>query len=599
MPQLLASAVLSAVLSVGMIPVTAAAAELVIDGAAPAVPEGALGEAPSVSQTDDEGFAAGIATMADATKTVNKPTQDQIRSYIISKKVNLAASAQYATEPLLEAPYAAGALAQGTLDNALNTLNMYRYIVGIPSNVTLDATYNQQCQAACVVSAGNGKLNHYPTQPAGMGKALYDLGYQGASSSNLSLGWVYGAGPADSVTMFMSDSDEANVGVLGHRWWCLNPTMQKTGFGYAGIYGAMYSMDTPFGANQYDAIAWPAANTPVELFDVTDAWSVSGPWIDASDSSISVTLVRARDGKTWNFSKTKTDDGFFAANVGFNGRSDRQTVIFRPDGVGSYNDGDSFNVTVKTSARTYSYAVNFFNVLKTDSISLMKWNGEQLQPTESSETMGADGEADLVAMLGCSANSDGTFDAFQAAGSMNVSVTWSSSDPSVVSVESWEVDYPGYVHLGTTGELVSTNQIASLFAYKAGTAVITATASNGLKASVTIEVGNLGSDSGWGEWKYDSNGWWFSMDDGSYPANEWAQIDGSWYHFNASGYMQTGWQYIGGAWYYLDGSGAMASNQWVGDYWLTGSGAMATNSWVDGGTYYVGSDGAWIPDYKA
>lgn len=48
-PQLLASAVLSAVLSVGMIPVTAAAAELVIDGAAAAVPEGALGEAPSVS----------------------------------------------------------------------------------------------------------------------------------------------------------------------------------------------------------------------------------------------------------------------------------------------------------------------------------------------------------------------------------------------------------------------------------------------------------------------------------------------------------------------------------------------------------------------
>lgn len=576
--------------------------------------------------------------MADATKTVNKPTQDQIRSYIISKKVNLAASAQYATEPLLEAPYAAGALAQGTLDNALNTLNMYRYIVGIPSNVTLDATYNQQCQAACVVSAGNGKLNHYPTQPAGMGKALYDLGYAGASHSNLSWGGAYGCSPADAVTMFMSDSDESNIAKVGHRWWCLNPAMQKTGFGFAGIYGAMYSADNAFGANEYEAIAWPAANTPVELFAAGDAWSVSGPWIDAKDSSVSVTLVRTRDGKTWNFSKTKAD-GFFGTDVGNNGQLDRQMVIFRPDGVGSYADGDSFSVTVKTSARTYSYTVNFFNVLKSDSISLMKWANNQLQPTESSETMGADGEADLVAMLGCSANSDGTFDAFQAAGSMNVSVTWSSSDPSVVSVESWEVDYPGYVHLGTTGELVSTNQIASLFAYKAGTAVITATASNGLKASVTIEVGNLGSDSGWGEWKYDSNGWWFAMDDGSYPANEWAQIDGSWYHFNASGYMQTGWQYIGGAWYYLngggdmatgwksvggtwyyldgsgamqtgwqriggawyylDGSGAMASNQWVGDYWLTGSGAMATNSWVDGGTYYVGSDGAWIPDYKA
>lgn len=218
-PQLLASAILSAVLSVGMIPVTAAAAELVIDGAAAAVPEGALGEAPSVSEGDDEDFSAGIATMADATKAVNKPTQDQIRSYIISKKVNLAASAQYATEPLLEAPYAAGALTQGTLDNALNTLNMYRYIVGIPSNVTLDATYNQQCQAACVVSAGNNGLSHYPTQPTGMGKALYDLGYAGASHSNLSWGGAYGCSPADAVTMFMSDSDESNIAKVGHRWW--------------------------------------------------------------------------------------------------------------------------------------------------------------------------------------------------------------------------------------------------------------------------------------------------------------------------------------------------------------------------------------------
>ena len=39
----------------------------------------------------------------------------------------------------------------------------------------------------------------------------------------------------------------------------------------------------------------------------------------------------------------------------------------------------------------------------------------------------------------------------------------------------------------------------------------------------------------------------------------------------------------------------MAAGEWVGDYWLTSSGAMATDAWVDGGRYYVGASGAWVP----
>lgn len=62
--------------------------------------------------------------------------------------------------------------------------------------------------------------------------------------------------------------------------------------------------------------------------------------------------------------------------------------------------------------------------------------------------------------------------------------------------------------------------------------------------------------------------------------------------------MVTGWYYARGDWYYANGSGVMQSNRWVGNYWLTDSGAMATDSWVDGGRYYVGADGVWVPNYS-
>ena len=78
----------------------------------------------------------------------------------------------------------------------------------------------------------------------------------------------------------------------------------------------------------------------------------------------------------------------------------------------------------------------------------------------------------------------------------------------------------------------------------------------------------------------------------------WLKQGGSWYYLKGSGAMATGWQKASGKWYYLAGSGAMQTNKWIsGKYWVGASGAMATNSWVDGKKYYVGSNGAWIPNY--
>ena len=55
-----------------------------------------------------------------------------------------------------------------------------------------------------------------------------------------------------------------------------------------------------------------------------------------------------------------------------------------------------------------------------------------------------------------------------------------------------------------------------------------------------------------------------------------------------------GWVKSGNTWYFYNQNGTLARNTWAGNYWLGVDGKMATNSWVDGGRYYVGSNGLWV-----
>ena len=55
-----------------------------------------------------------------------------------------------------------------------------------------------------------------------------------------------------------------------------------------------------------------------------------------------------------------------------------------------------------------------------------------------------------------------------------------------------------------------------------------------------------------------------------------------------------GWVKSGNTWYFYNQNGTLARNTWAGNYWLGADGKMATNSWVDGGRYYVGSNGLWV-----
>ena len=40
-----------------------------------------------------------------------------------------------------------------------------------------------------------------------------------------------------------------------------------------------------------------------------------------------------------------------------------------------------------------------------------------------------------------------------------------------------------------------------------------------------------------GQWQQGNTGYWYQNDDGSYPANQWMEIDGKHYYFDSNGYM--------------------------------------------------------------
>ena len=115
--------------------------------------------------------------------------------------------------------------------------------------------------------------------------------------------------------------------------------------------------------------------------------------------------------------------------------------------------------------------------------------------------------------------------------------------------------------------------------------------------------------------------WYYYNTDGTLARNKWAGnhwlgadgkmvasawVDNGRYYVDANGAWvkdakrpeekKQGWIKEASTWYYYNTDGTLARNKWVGNYWLGADGRMVTNSWVDNNRYYVGANGAWVPN---
>lgn len=281
-------------------------------------------------------------------------SQAEIRAFVQNHPYSLDFLG-YTTNPSATAPYQIGWPTAAEQTSTINALNCIRYVAGIPSNVTLDYSYGEKAQAACLVNIANGSLSHSPSRPAGMDEYLYNLGKEGAGSSNI--GWGYQSVTYDIFYGWLWDGADNNISTLGHRRWILNPSMGKTGFGFVNGCTAMYAFDSWSDPNSTQ-VAWPAQNTPVEFVRDSTPWSFTvGKSVDKSTCSVSLTNLGT--GQKWGFSPARSD-GYF--NVDNDNYGKPGCIIFRPNTELNFQPGDLYEVVIVANGVTYKYQVSFFSL---------------------------------------------------------------------------------------------------------------------------------------------------------------------------------------------------------------------------------------------
>ena len=156
---------------------------------------------------------------------------------------------------------------------ATAVLNAYRYLCGLAWDVQTDPELEDVSLAGAKLCEAIGHLEHTPANPGWL-EDDYKKGYRGTSQGNLFSG---GGGAVASVHAYMNDSGGTNLQALGHRRWCLNPPMQRTGFGTSGSYSCMHAFDgNRKKVPEWEMVAYPAPGFfPSSYFGNMHAWSVT------------------------------------------------------------------------------------------------------------------------------------------------------------------------------------------------------------------------------------------------------------------------------------------------------------------------------------
>ncbi len=255
-----------------------------------------------------------------------------------------------------------GAAFRADEENGLRTLMAFRFLADLPyKDMQIDRGFAAHTQAGAELLTRINKLTHSPENP-GMPEDEYKFAYDGPSHSNISTARE----SAGSVRMYMDDSDAGNIEQLGHRRWCLNPAMLKTGFGADGKHTCMWSFDgSRKDVPDYDAIAWPPRGLlPTSYFKPDQAWSfsVNPKKYRTPDSSLKVTVtpVRLDPAKgTLDRDSKPLEMGFF--KISTDGYGVPNCVIFRPKDVKVANGaGYMVSITGLKDSSGKDFLVEYF-----------------------------------------------------------------------------------------------------------------------------------------------------------------------------------------------------------------------------------------------
>jgi hypothetical protein len=157
---------------------------------------------------------------------------------------------------------------------ATEQLNIYRYLSGIPYEVEADAEMSAKAEDAAKACEKHGGLSH-------------DIGHS-TDKCNL----AGGGGMVTSVAQYIGDFGDKNRERRGHRAWCLNPPMDKVGFGEAaGGYSAMWCGESG-GKSMRDSWAYPGKGLFPLKYMHGNAWSLYGAGVPESADKVEVKVYK-------------------------------------------------------------------------------------------------------------------------------------------------------------------------------------------------------------------------------------------------------------------------------------------------------------------
>jgi hypothetical protein len=244
-----------------------------------------------------------------------------------------------------------GSISQGSIDDAIRRLNVYRWLVGLQP-ASEKKSLSEKAQKCSIIHAHNGPGNN-PHHPASTVKCYNADGARASGQSNLSWGMDH---PAKTVSQYISDE---RVPSLGHRLWAISPGLLTTGFGmsqgsnrYRGWGSCMFVFEQSR-APAVDVVAFPpAGNVPIEAMGNSRSslgapvrdWSFHSSKYPISSSKLTVTLTRKSDGNVQTIKGKYLGRGYGMPGAG---------ISFRPAFPSA---GESYTVKLPNG---HSYDVNF------------------------------------------------------------------------------------------------------------------------------------------------------------------------------------------------------------------------------------------------
>ncbi len=227
--------------------------------------------------------------------------------------------------------------------DALNMLNIFRYLCGADDNTKLNESYNKEAEKAAIACEKNGKLSH----DLGEYTNICNL-YMGSSKFSFE----------NQVRGYIEDAGANNQKKRGHRRHCLNPVLNQTGFGGTSSgYGAMRIV---FGKKKAKRqVSYPGKGYFPKEYMLGDGWSFytfANEKVNTKKAKIHIWKLNSQPKKEFREDPTAEEGTPIKVKNTFN--HDDQ-VVFEPD-IKVPVEPAIYWVKVSDGANEEKYVVEFY-----------------------------------------------------------------------------------------------------------------------------------------------------------------------------------------------------------------------------------------------